>query len=250
MKAGHSALFGAGVVIVGACVLAWVLTRSSSQPTTSPARASPVPLPETYPPSQAPPTPSQEAPRAAAGGSSIAPPAEVAPLRIIRDPSDPYYDAAKLFGFVGGSPIDFFAKEPRDNVWAPQREKDIVELALPAFREVDPNAQIDVECHTGSCRVTVHSRNKYLTDEMGNYPLTCLANKAVPVWGPGIDDEPGAGSDPRSDFYLFFGQETRGRDGMLKSTKVDQVTGEPGSCARYREGWRKRVLPKQPDAGP
>jgi hypothetical protein len=173
----------------------------------------------------------------------LAAPPGLTPLQLIRDPLDPDYDAAKLFNFVSGSPVEFFAKEPRDEAWAPQREKDIEDMTMPAFHDADPDAKIEVECHTGSCRVSVHSRNKYLTSELGNFPLTCLANTTVPIWGPGIDEN-GPGSDvvdPRSDFYMFFGAETRGREGMLKSTHVDRSTGEPGACIRYVGEWRKRV---------
>lgn len=163
------------------------------------------------------------------------PPPDLEPLQLERDPLSPDYDARKLFGAIGGNVMEFFAAEPRDESWAPEREDDLKRLALPRLREVDPDAKMDVECHTGVCRVSVHSGKDALTRELDSYPLTCLANTTVPMWGNSADDGSGSGAaDPYSDFYLLFGKETRSRDGMLAANE--------DRCARYRDQWLQRVL--------
>ena len=148
-----------------------------------------------------------------------------------RDPRKPGYDAARVVELNERSPTDLFAAEPRVEPWATEREGDIISLALPEFRDVDHDARIEVDCHTGICRVRVHSsRPGVLTDRLDNYPLTCLASWASQdpgPRGPGVED-------PFSDFYMIFGSETRDRE--------DFLARRDDTCARYRDEWRRRVL--------
>ncbi|HWU87454.1 MAG TPA: hypothetical protein VN253_09270 [Kofleriaceae bacterium] len=148
------------------------------------------------------------------------------------DPRLPGYDALAAFDLRGGGGADvlaLFRDEPRDPTWASEREADIVDQALPEFLDVDRDARMDVECHTATCRVRIHSRNPVLTRMLGDYPLACLANSTVPLggpWGAGVED-------PFSDIYMVFGPDVRERDGFL--------VAHDRTCARYREQWQQML---------
>jgi len=149
------------------------------------------------------------------------------------DPHRPGYDALAAFDLLGAGGADvlaLFREEPRDPVWAPEREDDIVSQALSEFLDADRDAQMEVECRTATCRVRVHSRNPAVTQQLGDYPLACIANSTVPLWGGPAGPEV---EDQFSDFYLVFGPETRDRASFLASRDL--------TCARYREEWRQRV---------
>ncbi|HWU86329.1 MAG TPA: hypothetical protein VN253_03615 [Kofleriaceae bacterium] len=149
------------------------------------------------------------------------------------DPRQPGYDALAAFDLRGGGPGDvlaLFKDEPRDPAWAPERENDIVSQARSEFRDVDSDARMEVECRTAICRVRVHSRSPLLIRQLGDYPLACIANSTVPLWGPwGPEVE-----DSFSDFYMVFGPETRDTDGFFAAR-------DGTWCARYREDWRQML---------
>lgn len=149
-----------------------------------------------------------------------------------RTPRRASFDAVRLYETQGGDVLALFAAEPRDEAWAQEREGDIVSQALPEFQDVDHDVRVEVECHTATCRVRVHSRKPILTEESSFYPLTCLSSYTVPEWGtPTASD---SDETPYSDFYMIFGPDTRGRAGFLAR--------RDGTCARYRDGWRQRAL--------
>lgn len=108
----------------------------------------------------------------------------------------------------------FFQHEPRNEAWAADRERFVIDLALPGFREINPNTQITAECHTGVCRISIHSRKYFNIGLLGGYPLSCLADTAVPEFGPAVTEtgiDPSA-TDPSTDIYLFFGQRSHDTD--------------------------------------
>jgi hypothetical protein len=229
-------LAAAGVLVVAAVTVVWLMpspaTNAIAVPTPSPQpRAQ---APEADPPSSRRPIPMPLAPSTA--GRDDLPP-RVEPLRLERDPRSPDYDAAKLYGAGERNVLDFFAAEPRDPTWAPERERDLMDIVPPRMKEVDQDAKIEVECHTATCRVRVHSRDKALTQRLDSYPLTCLANTAVPMWGDPEDAGSGSGSnaDLYSDFYLIFGRSTRDRAGMMERNRPD------GLCAKYREAFFRHL---------
>lgn len=213
--------------IVGGVGVAW-LTQSARLAEPVPYEAPPTAghAPDTTASWRSERTPRTPGPADVAAASSST---EGASVPFQRDPRKPGYDAAKLFKIMGNDVIGLFTLEPRDEVWAQEREGDLRSLALADFRDADRDAEIEVECHTATCRVRIHSRKSYLTDTMDAYPLGCRANTSVPIWGP----EGSEVEDPYSDVYLIFGQETRSRDGMLARTKT---------CAKYRDEWRKEAL--------
>jgi hypothetical protein len=149
-----------------------------------------------------------------------------------RDPRGRGYDAARLFNLHIGDARGIFDAEPRVEAWARQREADIVAAALSELQRADPDVRMEVECRTGTCRVRVHSRNTYLTDQMDFYPLVCLASFAQPEWGNSTSDDPSV-EDPYSDFYLIFGAATRGADGFAAQ--------RDSTCGQYRDAWRRKA---------
>ncbi|HWU88313.1 MAG TPA: hypothetical protein VN253_13600 [Kofleriaceae bacterium] len=153
------------------------------------------------------------------------------------DPRQPGYDAKAAFDLRGGGPGDvlaLFHDEPRDPFWAPERETDIASQALSEFLDADRDARMEIECHTAICRVRVHSRNPLLTRRIGFYPLACIANSAVPLWGPSGPEV----EDQFTDFYLVFGPDIREHDGFVASRDL--------TCARYREQWRQMITSPGP----
>ncbi|HEY0480342.1 MAG TPA: hypothetical protein VGD37_22640 [Kofleriaceae bacterium] len=145
---------------------------------------------------------------------------------LVRDPRKPGYDAARLFGARLDDARSIFEAEPRDDRWAGPREEGIERASLDAFKSVDPHARMEVECRTGTCRVRVFSKLPYLNNQMAPYPLMCLATYAQPEWGdPKIEE-------PYSDFYLMFGETTRGDEGF--SAQRD------GTCMKYRDEWLRQ----------
>lgn len=165
---------------------------------------------------------------------AIAPPSPPPPPPAIEragvDPRKPGYNARLLFELTEFDAVTVFEAEPRDETWAPKREHDLVELALPEIQVADAGAHVEIECHTATCRVRVRARNPLVTRESGPYPLTCLSSYTAPIWG----DDPSPGGESETDYYLVFGEDVRDRAGMLD--RVD------GTCARYRDAWRRRAI--------
>jgi hypothetical protein len=133
-----------------------------------------------------------------------------APIEIEADPHATNYDASKLFAVTGGSPAEFFKREPRNDAWATDRERIVNDLTLSALQEIDPNVKVATECHTGVCKVSIHSKKFFNVAMFGPYPFNCIAEHMSPVHGPDVSPdgiEPDA-TDPYSDVYLLFGQKT------------------------------------------
>lgn len=231
MRIRRLLLASGGAIAVGLGV-AWLLR--ARRPARVEARGSPEAAPERAPGMRAPARPSPAPdPVPEAPGAPPAPPAGSAPPRFQRDPTKPGYDAAKLLVLMNDDAPGVFAAEPRDEPWASEREGDIVSLTLPELQDADHDVKLEVECHTATCRVSVHSRRPKLTHELGFYPLSCLANWTVPRWGNSAADGSEV-EDPYSDFYLVFGEETRDRDGFLSR--------RDGTCMQYRDEWRQEAL--------
>ena len=146
---------------------------------------------------------------------------------LVRDPRQPGYDAARLFGTRLNDARGIFEAEPRDESWAKPREAAIEQSSLEAFKSVDPRVRMAVECHTGTCRVRVFSKLSYLNNQMAPYPLMCLASYAEPDWGSATAE------DPFSDFYLMFGEATHGEGGF------DAQRGT--TCGKYRDDWVRQA---------
>jgi hypothetical protein len=160
------------------------------------------------------------------GGANSSSDAVATPLE--RDPRKPGYDAARLFALRYDGARQIYEAEPRDPTWASQRESDIATASRDALKQADPDVRVEIECHMSSCRVRIHSRNPYLTDQMAFYPIGCLASFAQPEWGDSVSENPHA-EDPFSDVYLMFGQSTRAQEGF--------VAQRDGTCLKYREEW-------------
>jgi hypothetical protein len=148
------------------------------------------------------------------------------------DPRQPGYDPVAAYQLGGeGNVLRLFLSEPRDEAWASQREADIASFVLPELQTADPEAQLEVECRTATCRLRRRSPTS-LADRLADYPLVCLATRTAPMWGTAMDASPEA-EDPGLDYFLVFGQETRGRDGFR---------GRHGAtCTDFREEWRRQV---------
>lgn len=149
-----------------------------------------------------------------------------------RDPRKPGYSAARIYGIRMDGAREIFEAEPRDPVWAKQRETDVADAALNELKQVDPEVKMEVECRTGTCRVRVHSRIPYLTDQMAFYPLVCLAAFAQPEWGNSTTVDPSA-EDPFSDFYLIFGDSNQDSKGF--------TAWKAGTCPQYRDDWLRKA---------
>jgi hypothetical protein len=176
-------------------------------------------------------SPAVAAPRSATVPSvsaTAAPQAHEAEGPVERDPRHPRYDAARLFSLRLDGAKEIFTAEPRDEAWARRRESGIVDATLGELKRADPDVRMEVECHTGTCRVRVHSKNPFLIDRMGAYPLQCLASYAQPEWGNSPSVDPTV-EDPYSDFYMVFGADVREEAGF--TARIG------GTCARYRDEW-------------
>lgn len=160
------------------------------------------------------------------------------------DPRQPDYDPVAAYQLGGeGNVMRLFDSEPRDEAWASEREADISSFLRRDMQAADPEAILDVECRTATCRLRRRSPTAQ-TDSLGNYPLVCLATRTTPLWGTARDTAPDA--EPYDDYFLVFDRATRDRDGFFKRRGA--------TCADFREKWR-RVLEESsasepPSAGP
>ena len=227
---GRRLLLGAAGAVAVVLGIAW-LPRSGQRPGSRerPGTRDPPAAPSPSP--HAPAAPWRAAARVPVVEEPV-PPAPPAPDPSARlDPRHPDYNAVWWYESRGRDVLDLFAGEPRDEAWAQEREGDIVSQALPELQDADRDVRVEVECRTATCRVRVYSWKPMLTEESSFYPLTCLSSTTVPEWGT-VEGSPDA--IPYSDFYMIFGPDTRGRAGFLSR--------RDGTCARYRDEWRQRVL--------
>ena len=81
---------------------------------------------------------------------------------VVRDPHAATYSAAQLYKAGGGTHAEIYASEPRNPAWADRREKEIAEYPRAEILQVDPDAKVEVDCRTSSCRVRIRSRNPQL----------------------------------------------------------------------------------------
>lgn len=160
--------------------------------------------------------------RAAAGPTALPPSLEAEPET---DPTSPRYDANKLVIAGVGRPSDLFDVEPRDKAWASEREAMIKTIALTRLHEMDPGAQLDIECRTAICLVHLGSNNKAIIQWMGWYPIGCMASSyGVVNQARGGDAEaPGSLPFTSPDFYLVFGPARRSPGGLLERDGCNTV---------------------------
>jgi hypothetical protein len=229
MRGAHVIVVASGVL--GVCAVIAIAVRART-----PSRHRVAISAQPSEPSQiaATPEPTPSAPPSARSSDGRQPPrlarsSDPDTILVPRDPRSPDYDANKLLHASAGPPTGLFAAEPRDQAWAAEREDVVQTLVLRRLREVDPDAKMDIECHTAICVVHVDSHNKALTDWLGMYPLGCLATSYSVV---GAAPDTGGSATTRSDFYLVFDQAGRSRDGLLAARD---------GCDRHRDEWLAAV---------
>lgn len=223
-------LVGAFALVLGVAVAWWTRAASYGRPPATPGPPESETGPRRVP---------FAVPSVSSGGLAGAA-MEVARVPMAADPAGPLerdprgrgYDAARLFNLHIGDAKGIFDAEPRVEAWARQREADIVASALSELQHADPDVRMEVECRTGTCRVRVHSRKPFLTDQMDFYPLMCLASFAQPEWGNSTSEDPSV-EDPYSDFYLIFGAATRDADGFAAQ--------RDSTCGQYRDAWLRKA---------
>jgi hypothetical protein len=138
------------------------------------------------------------------------------------NPLSPDYDAERTFLTHPGPPDAMFAREPREESWATEREIAVKGIVLQHLREIDHGADLDIECHTAMCLAHLRTTNKALDAWKSRYPLGCLANTyAVMI-----------GDDSAPDFYLMFDPDRRSPAGLSRA--ID-------SCEEHHTEWLSGV---------
>ena len=85
----------------------------------------------------------------------------------------PGYLAADVVSSGLRSAAELFSQEPRDPVWASQREDSLSKLPEREFQLADPKMSLEVECRQTMCRVRVTSDSPFLTSQFGGFPFSC-----------------------------------------------------------------------------
>lgn len=149
------------------------------------------------------------------------------------DPRAPDYEPVAAYELMGGGNVrNLFLSEPRADPWASEREADLVSLVLPEWQAVDPDARVEAECRTATCRIRLFSQTS-LAERLGQYPLLCLAQKTAVMTGTAVPVSPDA-EEPVPSWFIVFRRETLPRDGFLS------WIGD--MCPRDRDEWRQRAL--------
>ncbi|HLL21819.1 MAG TPA: hypothetical protein VK427_06800 [Kofleriaceae bacterium] len=133
------------------------------------------------------------------------------------------YTAARAYETTRGQMDEVFANELRNADWASEREHQIASYTRRDILAVDPNAKMDVECKSSSCRIRIGSESRYLTDVMGDYPFACMARYGTAELTQG---EPGS---RYAVFYILFGSENQDNQKFLANRER--------TCPKYRDKW-------------
>ncbi|HEU0034576.1 MAG TPA: hypothetical protein VFQ53_28325 [Kofleriaceae bacterium] len=149
-----------------------------------------------------------------------------------RDPRARDYDAARLYATSWSDGQGIFQAEPRKEPWASQREQQVRDAITDAFRSVDEDAQISVECRTSTCSVRVDSPSRLLNGELDQFPLVCISSFVEP------DFHPEAGY---AEHYVIFGGDNLSSEGFEKQRSEE--------CAKWRDAFIKRRDATATDAG-
>ncbi len=105
--------------------------------------------------------------------SSFSPPA-LAPIgKIFTNPTEPGYLAADVVASGVRRPGELFSREPRDVVWASQREASLGTFPEREFQLADPDANVEVECRRTMCRVRITSTSPFLTSQFEALSYSC-----------------------------------------------------------------------------
>lgn len=145
------------------------------------------------------------------------------------DPRAPEYDASRIvFDRFHGYADALWAAEPTDAIWAPHRADQLRKYTEADIAAVDPDARVEIECHTASCRVRIYSETAFLTDTMGPYPFSCMAKLAM-AGTLGADGPDGHYSET----YLVFHRRGVSDEGFLSYQQT--------YCPKEREKWMARA---------
>lgn len=141
---------------------------------------------------------------------------------IIRDPTSPDYDAGRLYAVSWSDGEGIFKAEPRREPWASDREYEFNDAIADELRSVDPDAKVEITCHTSSCVVHVSSTKAMLVEELGQYPIVYVSSFVEP------DFHPEAGY---ADYYVMFGASNLSSEGFQKQREAE--------CPKWRDEFIK-----------
>jgi hypothetical protein len=146
----------------------------------------------------------------------------------------PVTPAARVHAEGGRSAQEIYADEPRQDAWASQRGAELLAYAKADVLAVDPDAKLDVDCRTSSCKIRLQSNNKLLNARSGNYPFACMGSYTT----ADLEQRDPAHPDVLfADIYILFGDENLDHDAF--SMNRDQT------CEKYREKWLEYVRKHQ-----
>lgn len=135
----------------------------------------------------------------------------------------PIYTAARVYETTRGDMQEVYATEARTEPWATVREREVISYAERDIHEVDPDAKIEIDCRTSSCRIRIYSEKPHLNNAMGDYPFACMARYGT------AELEKGNPGHKYADFYILFGEQNLGEDAFLANRDL--------TCPKYREQW-------------
>lgn len=141
----------------------------------------------------------------------------------VADPHHPGYTAALAYEATLRNIQEIYAGEPRDEKWASERERAILDYTSKDVTDLDPNARTEIDCRTSSCRIRIYSEEPHLISIMGDYPYACLARYATG------ELEQGAADSHYADFYILFGDQNKDPAAFAENRDV--------TCPKYRDLW-------------
>lgn len=157
------------------------------------------------------------------GGLGSARAVDDEPAELVRDPSSPHYDAVRLLEAGIGDIQDIYADEPRTEPWASERERAALEYVRQDLLRIDPDARLEADCRTSSCRFRIYSKDARLTSELAAFPFSCMGRLTSADLE--MTNEHGAYSDT----YVLFDEQ--GRDHAW------YVQNRDATCPRQRDRW-------------
>lgn len=152
----------------------------------------------------------------------------------------PDYDARKLVN-LSASPNELFLKEPRDERWASQIERNLKEIISSDFATVLPQAKLStVECRTMICKVRIEADTsdslKKVRHLAGYSPLA----DTVSFGGTRMSPE----GKPSTSLTLVFGSEHR--DPAEYKKWYSMLREQNFEKLRAREAFRPKDFPEVP----
>lgn len=149
------------------------------------------------------------------------------------EPGDSAYG---IYAAGGRHPRELYADERRTEPWATRRANELLAYPSDDIRRVDPDAKVEVDCRTSSCRIRVYSKSPFLISELGDYPFACMGRYTT----ADLDQrDPSRPDSAFADIYILF-------DGQ----NLDEgafTANRDRTCPKYREQWRADVAKPRHD---